>query len=113
MQPGRWLPGLEADPCHELAAGSGRMERDGTTIACHDMACIGHTVDFDLHSFHRRIHVARGGTRDRFLPQHVPRFDGLTELELNAFINHAAVPGKAKLKKWRKPFTAKRISACL
>src|SRR5262249_41743164 len=99
--------------CHELAARSGRMERDGTAIACHDVACIGHTVDFDLHPFHGRIHVACGGARDRFFPQHVPRFNSLAQLELNAFINHAAVPGKSKLKKWRKPFTTKWISADL
>ena len=30
------------------------MERDRTAIACHDVACIGHAVDFDLHPLHEQ-----------------------------------------------------------
>ena len=84
------------------------MKWHRATIARQNVPRIGHSANFDLQSFERRIDVADGASSSRFLSQNVPRFDGLSQFDLDTAMNDVSKNWKTKIKVRCKPLLLER-----
>ena len=69
------------------------MKRNKDAIAGDEVALGGEAGQLDLHALDRRVHETNRATYV-FLPHHVPRLQGLTELKLHLLAAHPAEHGE-------------------
>lgn len=104
------LPGPVADACHKDAFNTSGLQGQSSAIAGDDVTGIGHPLDFDLHSFQRRIHKPDGSAAACFFTQNIPGFNGLAQFKRDIFIRHGSECGKAELKMGMKMFGCQAVS---
>src|ERR1035441_337764 len=103
VQAGRRLPGAITHPSHKFAAFSRGMERHAAAVAHHHEALARHSAHFHLEPLHRRVHVADGRVPGDLFTEHVPRLQGVPQLQPHTLPGYRTDLRKAKLEVWGKP----------
>src|SRR6266851_5804496 len=103
LQRPRQLPGLEADACDIFAGTAGGGQRNAASVAGDGVAAGIEPLEPHLQPLDRGIDEARSGAGGRFLAQHVPGLERLTQFQAHAAMDDLAVERKAKFARRVKP----------
>ncbi len=90
VQRARRLPGAEPDPADLDVGVVGGQQRDRVAVGGDDVAMPVGADEPHLDALDRRVDVAGGAARGRFLAEHVPRLDRAAQFDLDAVEHRGA-----------------------
>src|SRR5262249_14630011 len=97
------LPCSISNAANELAVDACRLERKAAAVAGHGVTFAHQSANANLEALDRGVDESSRAARPRFFSQDVPGFDGLPQLNLDAFIGATPVNGESELEEGVEP----------